>query len=85
MVRDLRSGKGRHGLVLANGGVLTHHYTVCLSTMPRSDKTAYPSRNALPPVVQDIVAPPIAPRANGIAAIEVCVVPKSVPIFVVSI
>lgn len=31
MVRELRRGDSRHGLVLANGGMLTHAHAIILS------------------------------------------------------
>ncbi|KAF9893697.1 hypothetical protein FE257_009865 [Aspergillus nanangensis] len=70
IVRDLRAGKGRNGLVLANGGVLSYHYTVCLSASPRTDGGEYPTRNPLPEYSPDIVSPPIAAKADGRAVIE---------------
>ncbi|OKP12476.1 hypothetical protein PENSUB_1842 [Penicillium subrubescens] len=69
MVRQLRRGNGRIGLVLANGGVLSHHHAVCLSRRPRGDGAPYPNRNPLPRHVSD-AQPAIAERANGSARIE---------------
>lgn len=70
MTRELRSRKYKNGLILANGGMLTHQYAVCLSAQPRKDGKAYPSKNPLPLVVQD-PAPPFVEDANGPATIEV--------------
>jgi hypothetical protein len=70
MVRQLRRGNGRIGLVLANGGVLSHHHAVCLSRRPRGDGAPYPNRNPLPRHVSD-AQPAIAERVNGSARIEV--------------
>ncbi|KAJ5444418.1 uncharacterized protein N7458_008290 [Penicillium daleae] len=69
MVRQLRQGNDRIGLVLANGGVLSHHHAVCLSRRPRSDGAPYPNRNPLPQHVSD-AQPPIAERVQGSARIE---------------
>ncbi len=70
MVRQLRHGNGRIGLVLANGGVLSHHHAVCLSRQPRGDGAPYPNRNPLPRHVSD-AQPPIAEKVHGSAKIEV--------------
>lgn len=70
MVRQLRQGNGSIGLVLANGGVLSHHHAVCLSRRPRCDGAPYPNRNPLPRHVSD-AQPAIAERVNGSARIEV--------------
>ncbi|KAK4868745.1 hypothetical protein LT330_006947 [Penicillium expansum] len=69
-VRDLRSRRGIHGLVLANGGILSYHHTVCLSIRPRADGSSYPSQNPLPEFSRDITSPAIAVKANGCAVIE---------------
>ncbi|TQV92303.1 hypothetical protein V2A60_006991 [Cordyceps javanica] len=69
MTRELRSRKFSNGLILANGGMLTHQYAICLSAQPRKDGRAYPSQNPLPLVVQD-PAPPFVEDANGPATIE---------------
>ncbi|EPS28018.1 hypothetical protein PDE_02963 [Penicillium oxalicum 114-2] len=70
MVRQLRSGRhGQLGLVLANGGVLSHHHAVCLSRNARSDGTPYPGRNPLSLRVRD-AQPRIVERAQGNARIE---------------
>lgn len=63
--RQLRAGKGRHGLVLANGGVLSYQHAVCLSTLP--GEGAYP--NGTRPVDNDS-APPVDETAAGPAVIE---------------
>lgn len=70
MTRELRSRKYNNGLILANGGMLTHQYVVCLSAQPRKDGKGYPAKNPLPPVVQD-PAPPFVEDADGPATIEV--------------
>jgi hypothetical protein len=69
MVRELRSGKGRNGLVLANGGVATYQHVVCLSTQPRN--SPYPVENPLPTILDDESVPPIDEKAVGEAVIEV--------------
>ncbi|QSZ29960.1 hypothetical protein DSL72_004478 [Monilinia vaccinii-corymbosi] len=44
--------KASHGLILANGGVLTYQHVICLSTQPRSDGKQYQDGNPCPDVVQ---------------------------------
>lgn len=76
MTRELRSRRYNNGLILANGGMLTHQYVVCLSAQPRKDGKEYPSKNPLPLVVQD-PAPPFVEDASGPATIEVRARPDS--------
>lgn len=71
MVRELRLGHGRNGLILANGGVLTYQHAVCLSSRPRPDESPYPSQNPLPPYIKDVPVPSISAQAEGEAIIEV--------------
>ncbi|KAE8443424.1 hypothetical protein EG329_001905 [Mollisiaceae sp. DMI_Dod_QoI] len=68
MVRELRKGKMQRGLVLANGGVLTYQYVVCLSSKPRN--SPYPDRNPLPNLLTVDSAPSIDDQAEGEATIE---------------
>lgn len=73
MVRKLRE-KGEsplHGLVLANGGVLSYQHVVCLSSSPRASGSDYPRQNPLPELVSDITTPPVDTQAEGTATIEV--------------
>jgi hypothetical protein len=70
MVRQLRKGGPKHGLVLANGGVLSYQYVVCLSSQPRKNGRAYPE-NPLPEILSDLPVPQIDERAEGEATIEV--------------
>ncbi|KAN0096639.1 hypothetical protein V8E51_015444 [Hyaloscypha variabilis] len=67
MVRELRKGKARNGLVLANGGVVTYQYVVCLSNKPRDSH--YPDRNPLPDRL-DVSVPTVDEKAQGEATIE---------------
>jgi len=69
MVRYLRRGKARNGLILANGGVCTYQQVVCLSSQPRKVGSAYPE-NPLPPVVTDWYVPPVDNEAEGDAVVE---------------
>lgn len=69
MVRVLRKGEGKRGLVLANGGMLTYQYAVCLSSQPRT--SPYPDRNPLPERLDDEPVPAIATTPEGEAVIEV--------------
>lgn len=71
MVRELRKGHGRNGLILANGGVLTYQHALCLSTTPRRHGLPYPDRNPLPTHVTHVPLPTIAVHADGEAVIEV--------------
>ncbi|KAL6229050.1 hypothetical protein BDW75DRAFT_250193 [Aspergillus navahoensis] len=69
MVRQLRQGRGENGLVLANGGVLTHHHAICLSRVPRKDRLPYPKEPGRLAYVGDEY-PPIAEQADGVGVIE---------------
>ncbi|KAL4962614.1 uncharacterized protein BDV14DRAFT_210425 [Aspergillus stella-maris] len=74
ITRQLRSrktsDKAQHGLVLANGGVLSYHHTVILSTQPRQDsRSPYPPWNPLPSNV-DEDHPEINEQAHGEGVIE---------------
>ncbi|KAL3965317.1 hypothetical protein ACCO45_002321 [Purpureocillium lilacinum] len=69
MARVLRTKKHKNGLILANGGMLTHQHVLCLSAQQRSDGRAYPSRNPLP-LILDESSPPFTESAEGPATIE---------------
>ena len=71
MTRQLRQGKRKHGLILANGGVATYQHVVCLSTQPRKDGSAYPAKNPLPEVITNIPVPKIEENPEGESVIEV--------------
>lgn len=71
MVRLLRKGQGRHGLVLANGGTLTYQHAVCLSSQPRKNGSPYPAVNPLPEITTDIPIPILEENPEGEAFIEV--------------
>lgn len=77
MTRQLRSGKGRNGLVLANGGTVTYQYAVCLSSQAPSN-SSYPEKNPLPPVVDDVPVPKVDAVAEGDAVVEVS---RNLPVF----
>jgi hypothetical protein len=71
MVRYLREGKGRKGLILANGGWVTYQHVVCLSTSPRADGSAYPTGDPLPESLEsETVIPSITEHPSGRAVIE---------------
>jgi len=72
MVRQLRNGNGKTGLVLANGGVVTYQNVICLSSSPRPDGSPYPDKKPLPETVADVQRPSVDERADGDAIIEVC-------------
>lgn len=65
ITRQLRAGKGRHGLLLANGGVLSYQHAVCLSTLP--GEGPYP--NGTRPIDAD-PSPSVDNTASGSAVIE---------------
>ncbi len=71
MTRQLRAGKGKHGLVLANGGVMTYQHVICLSSSPRGDRSLYPASPPLPDVITDVPVPTVQVEAEGEASIEV--------------
>lgn len=68
MVRELRRGRSRNGLILANGGTVTYQYVVCLSNKSRD--SPYPDRNPLSDLLEDS-GPTIDENAEGEATIEV--------------
>ena len=70
MTRQLRDGKGKKGLVLCNGGVLSYQYVVVLSNEPRKDGQ-YPRENPLPQQITDVPAPGLVLDAEGEAIVEV--------------
>ena len=69
MVRKIRKGEAQRGLVLANGGMVTYQYVVCLSSQPRT--SPYPDRNPLPELLKDGPVPEVVEKAEGEAIIEV--------------
>lgn len=71
MVRQLRSGNGRSGLILANGGWVTYQHVVCLSSLPRQDDSAYPETAPLPEVIRDVQVPTVDERVEGASTVEV--------------
>lgn len=68
MTRQLRSGKGRNGLILANGGVLSYQHVVCLSTRPRQSPYPDNSRNL---IENTTPSPSVDELATGPGVIEV--------------
>jgi hypothetical protein len=69
MTRQLRAGKGKKGLVLCNGGVLSYQYVVVLGKEPRK-QGAYPAENPLPEMLGDVEVPELAVQAEGEAVVE---------------
>ncbi|KAL2415585.1 hypothetical protein ABEF95_014121 [Exophiala dermatitidis] len=68
MTRHLRAGKGRHGLILANGGWMTYEHVLCLSTMRRRDGPdglPYPPDPPLPEHVADVPVPEVDVRVQS--------------------
>jgi acetyl-CoA acetyltransferase len=69
MTRQLRSGKGKKGLVLCNGGVLSYQHVVVLGTASRS--SGYPVEKVLPEILSDLKVPELAELAQGQCVVEV--------------
>ncbi|KAK2614668.1 hypothetical protein N8I77_001474 [Diaporthe amygdali] len=69
MSRQLREGKAKNGLILANGGMLSYQHALCLSSEPRTKGSMYPdSRGSSAATVG---APALVePFAQGEATIE---------------
>lgn len=70
VTRQIRAGKGKNGLVLCNGGVLSYQYVVVLSMSPRK-RGEYPMSNPLPSVITDVPSPEVLADAVGEAVVEV--------------
>lgn len=71
MTRQIRSGKIRNGLVLANGGVLSYQHAICLSSGPREHGSPYPDCRVESDTIVDGLAPAVDTFAEGEAIIEV--------------
>jgi hypothetical protein len=69
MTRQLRAGKGKKGLVLCNGGVLSYQHVVVLGKEAQKDR-AYPLARPLPEVLDDVEVPAIAMQARSEAVVE---------------
>ena len=69
MTRQLRDGKGKKGLVLCNGGLLSYQYVVVLSNEPRKEGQ-YPRENPLPQQITDVPVPDLVLDAEGEAIVE---------------
>ena len=61
----------QNGLVLANGGLISHQHVLCLSCSPRKDGSAYPSANPLPELLISEEAPIVEALVEGECVIEV--------------
>lgn len=68
MTREIRAGRAKKGLILANGGVATYQHAVVLSASPRRD--AYPTKNPLPSMITDVEVPSLKAVAEGDAVVE---------------
>lgn len=71
MVREIRKGTFQTGLVLANGGIMTYQYAVCLSKDPRKDNSPFPTEDILPAMITDVPIPETDEIADGEASVEV--------------
>lgn len=69
MTRALRNGRGKNGLILCNGGVLSYQHVVILSTSPRANGQ-YPEKNPLPYKITDIPVPELDIAPEGEAVVE---------------
>ncbi|BAE55574.1 unnamed protein product [Aspergillus oryzae RIB40] len=70
MVRQLRRGQGRNGLILANGGILTYQHAICLSSRPPSNGIMYPNVQNAHQVAIEVPIPRVTHVAEGDAVIE---------------
>ncbi|KAF3766819.1 acetyl-CoA acetyltransferase [Cryphonectria parasitica EP155] len=70
MCRQIRHGKFRKGLVLANGGVLSYQHAICLSSVSRGHGSFYPDSRVSSDAVVDEPAPTVETFAEGEALIE---------------
>lgn len=70
MVRQLRGGSPRNGLILANGGFLSYQHAICISNKPRKDGSTYPDSSNLKSPTTDVM-PTISAEAEGKSKIEV--------------
>lgn len=71
MSRQIRAGKIRNGLVLANGGVLSYQHAICLSSNQYRDRPSYPDSRINSENVVGGFSPTIDTFAEGEAIIEV--------------
>jgi hypothetical protein len=72
MTRAIRGGRGKTGLVLCNGGVLSYQHVIILSKEP-SITGSYPEKNPLPYEITDVPSPELALEGEGEGVVEVCV------------
>lgn len=69
MTRELRKGTKKTGLVLANGGILTHQNVIILAKQPNNGTVPYADQN--PHVEITLPIPSFIEKAQGQATIEV--------------
>ncbi|KAJ5223913.1 hypothetical protein N7468_008455 [Penicillium chermesinum] len=69
VTRQLRKGKGRNALILANGGVLSYQHAISLSRAAPKKGGPYPDSSTLRSRAAEIY-PTIAEEANGPAVLE---------------
>lgn len=77
MTRQIRAGTVRHGLVLANGGVLSYQHAICLSSTCKGNGSSYPDSRAGSDATVDDLAPVVDTFAEGEAVIEVSLLAAS--------
>ncbi|KAF2673609.1 hypothetical protein BT63DRAFT_421745 [Microthyrium microscopicum] len=70
MVRRLRNGREKNGLILANGGTLTYQHVICISSSPRADGSGYPEQDMLPENLEHLPKPRVTRDAVGEVTIE---------------
>jgi len=71
MTRRLRKGEQYHGLILANGGVMSYQHVTILSHKGRQDNSPFPVHDVLPEHLEYEDAPVFEFTADGPANIEV--------------
>lgn len=80
MSRQIRSGKIQHGLVLANGGVLSYQHAICLSSKRGTSGDIYAdSRIGSDAVVGGALALSVRAFAEGAAVVEVSMIFSFLP------
>ena len=69
MTRELRKDTKKFGLVLANGGVLTHQNVIILAKQPNKASIPYADQDSHADI--DLTVPAFVEKAQGQATIEV--------------
>lgn len=72
MSRQIRAGRIRNGLVLANGGVVSYQHAICLSSRQSRLRSDYPDSRGSSDNIVDGFVPSIDTFVDGEAVVEVC-------------